>query len=179
MKVNTPSRVLLPILVALIIPTIPASAQMAPMGVGPMGPPGAGPSPWPSNQPPPCLAEFLKLRAVVEKLGMAAKAGHDHHASREEMCKLIGTFSGAEEKMVTYAAANVSGCGIPAEAVKQMRGNHEHTVMVRNQVCAAGPTPGPVAPTLSDALTNTSAPPTAKAAHTGTFDTLTGNPLKQ
>jgi hypothetical protein len=174
MKVNTPNRVLLPILVALVIPIIPASAQMVPMGAGPMGPPGAAPTPWPSSQPPPCIAEFLKLRGVVEKMGIAAKAGHDHHVSREEMCKLIVSFSGAEEKMVSYAAANVAGCGIPADAVKQMKANHEHTVTVRTQVCAVGPAPGPVVPTLSDALTSTGPVPAAKASHTGTLDTMTG-----
>lgn len=178
MKVNTSNRVLLPILVALVIPVIPASAQM-PMGVGPMGPPGGAPAQWPSSQPPPCLAEFLKLRAVTEKLGLAARAGHDHHASREEMCKLIGSFSGAEEKMVSYASANMSSCGIPPEAVKQMKAGHERTATIRNQICSAGPAPGPAVPTLSDALTGTSVVPASKASHTGTLDTLTGNPLKQ
>jgi hypothetical protein len=182
MNAVTLNRVLLLVLVAAAIQAIPASAQMAPMGMSPMGvaPPGGGPTQWPSSQPPPCLAAFLKLRDVVEKTGLAAKAAHEHHASREEMCKIIQTFSGSEEKMVSYAAANVTTCGIPAEAVKQMKSNHEHTVKVREQVCAAGPTAGPVAPTLSDALgTNSLAIDSIKSSRTSTFNTLTGNPLKQ
>ena len=115
---------------------------------------------------------------TVEKQGLAAKAGHDKNASREDMCKLITSFNAAEEKMVKYADANASSCGIPPQAVSQMKDNHVHTVAIRKQVCSAGPAAAPPAPTLSDALgTNTSAVPTSTKTGKSTFDTLTGNPL--
>jgi hypothetical protein len=182
MNAVTP-RVLLPILVTLGISALPASAQMAPMmGTGPMTGQGTaqGTAPWPSNTPPPCIAEFLKLRENVEKLGLAAKNARDHNASREEMCKLVTTFVGAEGKMVNYAATNGATCGIPAQAVQQMKEGHVRTVAVRQQICTAGPQPGNVAPTLSDALgTNTFPTQNTQAKRMGTFDTLTGDPLKQ
>jgi hypothetical protein len=169
----TTSRALLPFLAALTVSVMPASAQMAPMGMGPA--PGAGPA-WPGN-PPPCVAEFMKLRENVEKTGLAAKAAHEKNATREQMCKIIETFTAAEEKMVKYADVNATNCGIPADALKQMKGNHAHTVQIRKQVCSAGPAAAPAAPTLSEALgTNTSPTPTTKTGK-GTFDTLTGNPL--
>jgi hypothetical protein len=175
MNAVTMSRAVLPILAALTVSVVPAFAQMAPIGMGGAPGPGAGAA-WPGN-PPPCVAEFMKLRSNVEKTGLAAKAAHDKNATREEMCKLIESFTASEEKMVKYADVNATACGIPAEAVKQMKGNHSHTILIRKQVCSAGPAAAPAVPTLSDALgTNTSPTPTTKTGK-GTFDTLTGNPL--
>jgi len=189
----TPSRALLPILAVLTVCTIPASAQMAPMsGAGPSwgnvpsggapttsaGPAWGQPQMQPQmqpQQPPPCVAEFMQLRSNVEKYGLAAKAAHEKNASREEMCKLITTFSAAEEKMIKYAATNASSCGIPAQAVGQMKTNHEHSMMIRKQICSAGPAAGPAPPTLSDALANNPGPTSTKGS--GTYDSLTGNPL--
>jgi hypothetical protein len=172
MNAVTMSRALLPILAALAASVVSASAQMGPMGGAPMGAGGA----WPSS-PPPCIAEFVKLRENVEKTGLAAKAAHDQGASREDMCKIIETFTAAEEKMVKYADLNAASCGIPAEAMKQMKGNHAHTVLIRKQVCSAGPAAAPAAPTLSDALGTNAAPTATTKNGKGTFDTLTGNPL--
>jgi hypothetical protein len=194
------SRVL-PVVAALAVAPMPALAQGwpapqggmgapagAPMGAAPGAPMGAAPgapmgasaapgSAWPSSQgPPPCVAEFMRLRDVVQKTGLAAKAGHDKNVSREEMCKLIGSFAEAEEKWVKYTVTNASGCGIPAEAVKQIRTNHEHTAMIHKQICAAGPAPGVVTPTLSDAL-GTNAPTIEAKKSKSSFETLTGNPL--
>jgi hypothetical protein len=177
----------LPVLAVLAIGPVPALAQMwpapqgatmgAPMGAPAGAPVGAAPStPWPGN-PPPCVAEFMRLRDVVQKTGLAAKAGHDKNASREEMCKLIENFAAAEDKWVKYTVTNATGCGIPAEAVKQIKTNHEHSLLIRKQVCSAGPAPGgAVAPTLSDAL-GTNAPTIEAKKSKSSFETLTGNPL--
>jgi hypothetical protein len=190
----------LPILVAMAVGPVPALAQMwpapqgattgAPMGAptgAPMGAPSGAPmgapsggapnSPWPGNAPP-CVAEFMRLRDAVQKTGLAAKAGHDKNASREEMCKLIEAFAATEEKWVKYTVTNAAGCGIPAEAVKQIKSNHEHSLLIRKQVCSAGPAPGSVAPTLSDAL-GTNAPTIEAKKSKSSFETLTGNPLTQ
>jgi hypothetical protein len=99
-----------------------------------------------TGNPPPCVAEFTRLRDAVQKTGLAAKAGHDKNASREEMCKLIETFTDAEEKWVRYTVSNAADCGIPAGAVEQIKSNHEHTLLIREQICSAGPAPGQVTP---------------------------------
>jgi hypothetical protein len=163
-------RALLPIVAALVFSVAPASAQMAPMGA-----PG-GAAPWPGN-PPPCVAEFMKLRETVEKHGNAAKALQQSHPTREAMCKAIQMFTAAEEKMVNYASANAASCGIPPEAIKQMKGGHAKTMQVRQQICSAGPAPAPAAPTLSEALGTGSSPMQGPKTSKGTFDTLTGNAL--
>lgn len=177
----------LPILAALAVGPVPALAQWPTPGGAPMGAPAPGSAPmgaptsaapgsaWPGN-PPPCVAEFVRLRDLVQKTGLAAKGGHDKHASREEMCKLIEAFSAAEDKWVKYTETNASGCGIPAEAVKQIKSNHEHSLLIRKQVCSAGPAPGSVTPTLSDAL-GTNVPSIEGKKSKSSFETLTGNPL--
>jgi hypothetical protein len=155
----------------------PASPQPA-MGA-PSGPPmGAGPTPEQAD----CMREFQVFRQEVEKRGLAAKAaGESHKASREEMCKLVTAYSGAEAKWIKYSADNMSKCGIPREIVDQIKKAHAHTDEARTKICSAGPAGGGGgAPSLSDALGTSRLPSQEterRKAGTGTLDTLTGNAL--
>ncbi len=167
-------------LAALLVVTglAPAAAQMPPgMGGAPMGQPGMGGAPM--GQEPPCMKDFMPLRAEAEKRAMAVRAAHDKQATPQEACKLIGLFADAEGKLVKFVEANGSWCGIPDQVAKQMKGNHEHTLQLRKQICtvAANP-PRPAGPSLSDAL-DPSATAAAPASRTGrgTFDTLTGSAI--
>jgi hypothetical protein len=101
-----------------------------------------------TGNPSPCVAEFMRLRDAVQKTGLAAKAGHDKNASREEMCKLIGTFADAEEKWVKFTVSSATYCGIPTGAVEQIKTNHEHTLLIRKQICSPAPVPGVLTPTI-------------------------------
>jgi len=123
----------------------------------------------------PCEA-FSSLRAAAEKDAGAIKAASDRKASREEVCPLFKRFAAAEAKMVKFLKDNQARCGVPPEAVKQSGLNHAKTVQIRNQVCSTGP--GPAAPRLSDAFSTPTAPSPNAAPNRGTFDTLTGNPLR-
>lgn len=164
--------------------TASAAAQM--LGPGMMGPgmgPGAGgPGGWPSQpqQQPPCFADFNPLRADAEKraglLGAAIKA----KKSREEICALIKSFSAAEAKVVNYVGKNQQQCGVPPEAVKTMRTNHQRTLTTQNQICSGGPVAGkPQGPGLGEALGVSRAPLTtdSSAPRSGGMDSLTGNVL--
>ncbi|HVX91715.1 MAG TPA: hypothetical protein VG985_00690 [Xanthobacteraceae bacterium] len=157
----------LPLIGLLALPAAHASAQ----GMPPQpGQPGV----------PPCVSQFMQLRQEVEKRGLAAKAGNEHHVSREEMCKLIQAYAAAETKMVKYAEDNNVWCGIPAQIVEQMKTGHAKTLKVRQAACAAGPVgpAKPAAPTLSDALGTTRVPDAATTkTGRGTLDSLTGNPI--
>jgi hypothetical protein len=149
--------------VALIGLTASAAAQM--LGPG-MPVPGAPP---PQQQEPPCFKDFVPLRT-------------DAQAEREEICNLIKIFSVAEAKVVKFVEKNQQFCGVPAEAVAQMKANHQRTVASTNQVCSAGPTAGrPSGPGLSEALGVSRAPtaPDSLAPRSGTMDTLTGNVLQR
>jgi hypothetical protein len=199
----THSRVALLAAALLIGPVTAAVAQMivgpaqgpAPgpvMGPGPgsgmtVGPaPGSGmtvgPGPGPAMGPggggnmPPCMSQFLPMRAEAEKRATLLQAGINHKKPRPEICQLFRSFSEAEEKVVKFAAANQTGCGIPPDAVATMKKSHAKTVDVRDKVCAEGPKPA--GPNLGEALgmRNLPSAETTKAG-TGTLDTLSGNPL--
>jgi len=159
---------------------MPAAMTPAPMGMpmgGPMGSPG--PMGAPSGGPPPCAVEFGKLREEVQKRGAAAKAAGDRKASREEMCKIVQSFSAAEGKWLKFTEAGVASCGIPAEVVTQLKQVHARTEQARQNICSSGPAAAmQAAPSLSDALgTNRLQLDTKR---TGNYlDTLTGNAIQR
>ena len=150
------------------------------MGPGPsMGPgPGMGPAPGPSAGMPPCLQKFLPMRAEAEKRAGVLQAGINKKKPPNELCQLFRSFSEAEEKVVSYAVANQSGCGIPADAVGQMKKNHAKTNEVRDRVCSVAENPKPAGPNLGEAL-GLGGLPSAETTRggTGTLDSLSGNPL--
>lgn len=124
------------------------------------------------------MNEFMPLRAEAEKRGMAIQAATKRKAAREEVCTLFKRFAEAEAKYVKYAETNANWCGIPADAVNQMKTNHGQTLRIRSQVCSVAAAPRPRGPTLGDALGTTPVTPSTTRTGRGTFDTLTGgNPL--
>jgi len=176
---------LVPIAVTAVLGlTMSAAAQM--MGPG-MGFPGAGTggfntapaAPPPQQQMPPCFTEFAPLRGEAEKRANTLKAAMAKKAGREEACNLIKRFSEAEAKVVKFITTNAQSCGIPAQAVTQMRSNHERTVKMQTQVCSASAGPvKPSGPGLSEALgTARGGTLDPLAPQSGGLDTLTGNVL--
>ena len=179
----------------------PANASPFPPvnGAAPSASVGA-PSPFPSNgaapvtggfgggPPPPsagaadaCMKNFLPLREETEKRGKMIKAASDRKATPDEACKLIGNYSKAEQKMISYVAANSAKCGIPPQIGDQLRAAHKNTEAMQQKVCAVAaqrPT-GPAGPSLSEVLGSSAALPEASPVKKGgsTFDTLNGNVL--
>ena len=107
---------------------------------------------------------------------MAIGIAEKQHPDRTKMCKLVTVFSAAEEKALKFLEANMVWCGVPQQAVTSAKEAHAKTLKFREVVCA--PAPEPHIPTLSDAI-GTPSLDTAKntKTNTGTFNTLTGNPL--
>jgi hypothetical protein len=173
----------------------PPGAPPGGFGPPPGAQPGFGPAPSQPQQPgfvaapsqsqqgmPPCANEFIPLRQEVEKNGKAVKAAIDAKADRAEICNGLKRFTAAEAKFIKYLETNAGWCGIPPDAIQQVKAGYGHSTKLRDRACAAGPTAGPriaPGPGLSDALgTNRAAPDPAKKG-AGTFDTLTGSTLKQ
>ena len=155
-----------------------AAAPMAPMmgspGMSPMGGGGGGGA-------PPCFTEFTKLRTEVEKRGAAAKAANERHAQRDEFCKVITSLAVAAEKWAKFTEKEAKGCGIPGDAVTQIKGESEHLGKIKTQVCSAGPAAaGP--PSLSEALGTDRMPiddgNKATAKRGGVLDSMTGAPIR-
>jgi hypothetical protein len=119
------------------------------------------------------------MRAEAEKRANVLKAAMQKKVPREEACTHIKSFAAAEAKVVKFVTVNAQTCGIPQEAVTQMKVNHEKTMKAQSQVCSAsaGP-PKPTGPGLSDALgTTRSTTLDPLAPQSGGLDTLTGNVL--
>ena len=147
------------------------------MVVGPG--PGQAVAPGPSAGMPPCMQQFLPMRAEAEKRAGVLQAGINKKKSAAEICQLFRSFSEAEAKVVNFAAANQTGCGIPPDAVAQMKKNHAKTNDVRDKVCTAAAKPAqPAGPNLGEALGFGGLPNAESTrAGTGTLDSLSGNPL--
>jgi hypothetical protein len=158
-------------------PPAGAPPLMAP-APGMMGGPGGG------GQPPPCFEEFTKLRGEVEKRGAAAKVANEKHAAREEFCKVVAALANASNKWAKFTAAKASSCGIPSEAVTQIKAQDEHLAKLKEQVCNAAAAPaGPGGPpSLSEALGTDKLPlddsEKATVKRGGVLDSLTGTPIR-
>ena len=154
----------------------PSAGPSGPM-TGPMGGPAMGAGP--SAGMPPCMQQFLPMRAEAEKRANVLQAGINKKKPPTEICQLFRSFSEAEGKVVNFATANQAGCHIPPDAVATMKKNHAKTNEVRDKVCAVAQQPAkPAGPNLGEALGFGSLP-TAETtrAGTGTLDSLSGNPL--
>ena len=109
---------------------------------------------------------------------LAVRTAVEHKVERKEICALVQRYYAAESVVVKFLEENKTWCGIPEEAIKAAKGNHEHTEKFRTAACQEGPAAKPKAPSLSDAI---GTPSVDTGANTrtgrGTLDSLNGNPL--
>lgn len=122
----------------------------------------------------------MPLREAVQKDGMAVKAAIDKKADRAEVCTRLKKFTASEAKFVKYMDSNAGWCGIPQDALKQVKEGHKRSSALRDKACASGGVAGPPpGPGLSDALGTSRAPTIADPSKPsrGTFDTLSGSAL--
>ena len=136
-------------------------------------------SAW-AQQPPPGgvqCNDFSNLAAEAQKRSALVGAAMKAKADRKELCTLMTNFVAAEANVVKFLETNKVWCGVPDEALKASKTNHEKSMKFRTMACSEEG-PRPKAPSLSDAIRAPSVD-TAKNTKTGrgTFDTLTGNPL--
>ena len=142
---------------------------------------GGGPPPPSAGSADACMKGFVPLREDAEKRGKMIKAAGERKAPPDEACKLIGNYSKAEQKMISYVETNSAKCGIPPQVGDQLRTAHKNTEAMQQRVCAVAaqrPT-GPAGPSLSEVLGSSAALPEAQTVKKGgsTFDTLNGNVL--
>ena len=121
--------------------------------------------------------DFPKLAAEAQKRSALVSAAMKAKADRKELCTLMTNFVAAETNVVKFLETNKVWCGVPEDALKVSKANHEKSIKFRTASCSEEG-PRPKAPSLSDAI-KTPSMDTAKNTKTGrgTFDTLTGNPL--
>jgi hypothetical protein len=127
---------------------------------------------------PPQCATFGQLRAETQKKAVTVRDLVQKKADRKEICAAMQRFYTAEEVVVKFLQDNKTWCGIPDQAIKQAKINHEQTLKYRTAACTEAPQAQPRAPSLSDAI---GTPSVDTGANTktgrGTLDSLNGNPL--
>ena len=109
----------------------------------------AVPAPPAMGRPTPCVMEFRALREAAQERANSVRAASGRKATPAETCKLIGYFADAEAKVVSYVEKNATSCGIPAEAVKNIRLVHGRSLELRKRVCTAA-AQAPQAPWRTD-----------------------------
>ena len=178
----------LPVTLAFVALSIaPAYAQFGGMGMGMPGSPGmSAPQSAPMTpfgaqpqQPPAACQKLIAMRDETQKAGAALKAAGEKKAPPEEACKLFKVFVAAENKMIKGLEENSQACGVPPEAIKQVKAQHVNVGKMAKQVCdAAAQGPRPSGPSFSEVLGST---PSVSDNNTksgyGTFDTLSGSQL--
>jgi hypothetical protein len=134
--------------------------------------------PPPSQQEPPCVKDFTKLREDAEKKAAAIRTASERKASPKEACQLFNAFMTAQSKMLKYATDNAAWCGIPNQITASIKEGIAKTSEIRTKICqAAAAPPRPAGPSLSDALSGPVPNSDNVKSGRGTFDTLTGNAL--
>lgn len=119
---------------------------------------------------------FIPLRNSAQQKGEAIAVAEKRHAPPKELCTAVSRFYVAEAAALKFLEANKAWCGVPDAAIAAAKATHDKTLKFRTAVC--NPAAQVHIPTLSDAI-GTPALDTAKntKTNTGTFNTLTGNPL--
>jgi hypothetical protein len=154
----------------------------APISGGAFG--GGGPAPPTAGASEACMKGFVPLREEAEKRGKLIKAAGERKATPEEACKLIGSFSQAELKMIKFVENNSAKCGIPPQVADQLRTGHKNTEATHQKVCGMAQQmaqqKAATAPSLSEVLGSGAMPEATQSKKGGsTFDTLNGNVLSR
>jgi tetratricopeptide (TPR) repeat protein len=103
------------------------------------------PTPWaqPKTSTPAQCNAFVQLRDDARKKALAVRTAVEHKVDRKEICTLVQRYYTAESAVVKFLEENKTWCGIPDEAIKAAKGNHEHTDKFRTAACSEAPGPPP------------------------------------
>jgi hypothetical protein len=121
---------------------------------------------------------FIALRDEAQQRALAVRNAVQNKAERKDVCTVVQRYYAAEAIVVKFLEDNKTWCGIPEQAIKAAKDNHEHTLKFRTAACTEAPAARARVPTLSDAI---GTPSVDTGANTktgrGTLDSLNGNPL--
>ena len=88
---------------------------------------------------PPCYDDFMPLREDAQKRASAISAAGKRKAPPSEICQLFNRFAEAETKVIKFVEENGTWCGIPPEALSQMKESQRKADDTRKRVCGAAP----------------------------------------
>jgi hypothetical protein len=124
--------------------------------------------------------DFIKLKDETQQRAQLIQAATQRKAERKEVCALVTRFVETQAKAAKFLEDNKVWCGVPPQVIASANAERERAAKFRTVVCSEAPEAKPKAPSLSEAI-GTPSVDSSKNTTTrrgGTFDTLTGNPLK-
>jgi hypothetical protein len=96
---------------------------------------------WPLDAAAATLASSLPAATDIARRNPETWHGHPggnkRKASVQEACRLFKSYLSAETKFVNSLEENSQACGVPAEAIKQVREGHAKAGQIGKQVCDA------------------------------------------
>jgi hypothetical protein len=83
-----------------------------------------------------CMNEFVPLREEATRRGKLIKDASYRHAGPVEACRLIGSYSDAEIKLISYLESHATTCSVPSSIAERFRSSHKSTEALRIKICA-------------------------------------------
>ena len=173
----------------------PAPGLAAPDAPGGFSPAVGGFAPAPAAPAGPnqadmadCQSQVTKLRDDLESRNATLRKATERKATPSEICPLFRGFATAQQKFYTYLNANKTKCGVPDEALKDLKQNSAQVASIRDKVCKAaqlqesggggGGGPPPQGAVASGLGLSSGLPSTTDGGKGGVFDTLGGSALR-
>ena len=95
----------------------------------------------PTASPPECK-ELLTRRDELQKHGKAIGTANEKKADVKVACRLFRAYIATEARMLRLMETQGAQCGVPPQAIQQVRGSHAKVQQIGRQVCdAAHPRP--------------------------------------
>jgi hypothetical protein len=117
-----------------------AAAQTLPWPSAPAQQPGMA-APTGADQAV-CTIELTQLSQDVENLRAAARDATEHKAKRKEICRYLTEMARAATKLIHFAGASGSACGLAPGAMAQIKGDGERAIGACRQICILEPVAG-------------------------------------
>ena len=160
----------------------PLPGGFAPGGFSAVPAPQSGPSPADMAD---CEAQVGKLRGDLESRNEGLRKAAERKAPPSEICPLFRGFATAQQKFYNYLTTNKTKCGVPDEALSDLKKNSNQVVSIRDKVCKAaqleqsgGPAGPPPQGAVAAGLGLSSGLPNVDGGKGGVFDTLGGSALR-
>lgn len=117
-----------------------ATAQTLPWPNAPAQQPGMA-APTGADQAV-CTIELTQLSQNVENLRAAARVATEHKAKRKEICRYLTDMAQAATRLIRFAGASGSACGLAPGAIAQIKGDGERAIGACRQICILEPVAG-------------------------------------
>jgi hypothetical protein len=85
----------------------------------------------------PCMQEFTRLRGLAERDGLSfLGVARERRGSRDELCRLVGTWAQSETDVVRYVETQGANCGVLVQSAVRFIRTRSMAESLQPKVCA-------------------------------------------